>query len=176
MIPAFGSHMVLGALPAAAVGRALGLTGDEITRGLSRYKTVGGRANVIETGKLRIINDCYNANPNSMRASIRSLGELSGRKVAILGDMKELGENAEALHFAIGTDTLAEGVDIVVCTGELSKEICRGNGNCAVWFPTVEDIIGALPDFILPGDTVLVKASHSMGYSAIVEALRKLEL
>ena len=90
-IPAFGSHMVYAALAAAAVGLELGLTDEEIARGIAGYQTVGDRARVIHANGLTVVSDCYNANPNSCRAALDSLAALSGRRVCVLGDMLELG-------------------------------------------------------------------------------------
>jgi UDP-N-acetylmuramoyl-tripeptide--D-alanyl-D-alanine ligase len=122
-IPAFGSHMVLGALPAAAIGWQLGLTDQEIKRGLLNYAPVGGRANICCTGYITLIDDCYNANPNSMEASVKSLATLEGRKVAILGDMGELGRAAAALHRQLGVLVAESGVDVLICCGAKAEFI-----------------------------------------------------
>ncbi len=178
-IPAFGSHMVYGALPAAAIGHYLGLTDDEIRAGLGRYEPVGGRANVCDTGYITIIDDCYNANPNSVSASIKSLVTLEGRKVAILGDMFELGTDAKQLHFEIGALAGKNGVDCVICCGALAENIRDGyadaDGGEAHYFPTKEMLLDALPELIKKGDSVLVKASHGMHFEQIAEALKMLK-
>ena len=101
-IPAIGSYMVSNALAAVAAGNLLGLSDEQLKNGVEAYKTVGSRANVINTGKLRIIDDCYNANPTSVKASLDTLKNFEGRKVAILGDMKELGSNELSLHYDTG--------------------------------------------------------------------------
>ena len=119
-IPAYGEHLVYGALPAAAVGHALGLTDDEIRAGLGTYAPVGGRANVLDTGRITLIDDCYNANPNSVSAALRSLSALDGRTVAVLGDMFELGSDAERLHYDIGAMAAELGIDGLVCCGSLA--------------------------------------------------------
>lgn len=169
-IPAIGTYMVANALAAAAVGVQLGLTDDEIKAGISAYKTVGSRANLIDTGKIKIIDDCYNANPTSVKASIDTLMNFDGRKIAVLGDMKELGENEEKLHFEIGR--YAKKCDKVLSAGPLARHIAEGaNG---VYFLTKEDLINNIPVFIKEGDVVLVKASHSMAFEKITEELKKL--
>ncbi len=176
-IPAFGSHMVYGALPAAAIGHRLGLTNEQIRAGLAHYAPVGGRANVLDTGTLTLINDYYNANPHSMSAAIRSLATLSGRKIAILGDMFELGGDAEALHYEVGELAGQSGVDSLFCCGELAQRIRDGyvsaGGTDARWFSSRDALINALPELIKPGDSVLVKASHGMRFELVADALAK---
>ncbi|MBR5329836.1 MAG: UDP-N-acetylmuramoyl-tripeptide--D-alanyl-D-alanine ligase [Firmicutes bacterium] len=178
-IPAFGSHMVLAALAAAAVSKELGLTDEEIAKGLLSYKAVGGRANVTDTGVYTVINDCYNANPNSVRAALTSLGGLSGRNVAILGDMFELGADSDALHEGIGAFAAEKNIDLLLCCGENSKHIFEGfiktSEKEAYHFTNRDTMIAALPTFLEKGDNILVKASHGMHFDAVVEALLKTE-
>lgn len=169
-IPAIGTYMVANALAAAAVGVQLGLTDDEIKAGISAYKTVGSRANLIDTGKIKIIDDCYNANPTSVKASIDTLMNFDGRKVAVLGDMKELGENELALHFEVGE--YAKKCDKVIAIGSLAIELAKGSDG--MYFETKEEFIEKLPEIIQDGDVVLVKASHSMAFEKITEELHKL--
>lgn len=179
-IPAFGSHMVLGALPAAITAHLLGLTDEEIERGLLKYAPVGGRANIKDTGFIRIINDCYNANPNSMAASLASLSQVEGRKVAILGDMKELGAASRDLHRSIGVLAGKYGIDSLVCLGAeaefIYKGFISGGFETEAWhFPMKDAMFSVLPSLVKKGDTVLVKASHSMGFDEVVEELEKLK-
>ena len=168
-IPAIGSYMVSNALAAVAVGKLLGLSDEELKNGVEAYKTVGSRANVINTGKIRIIDDCYNANPTSVKASLETLKNFKGRTVAIIGDMKELGTDELALHFDTGAYAKQIGVDVVLSAGPLAKELAKGAQG--KWFETKEELISALPEIIKNGDTVLVKASHSMQFEKIVEFL-----
>lgn len=172
-IPAHGGHMVYAALMGAAVGMALGLTDDEIRRGIAHYEPVGSRGRVVKAGGVTILDDCYNANPTSMRAALDSLVLLSGKPVAILGDMLELGENGPALHRDTGAYAAKRGVRVIGC-GTLACEIAAGAGETAAYFPDRESLIAALPELIRPGDAVLVKASHSMGFEKIVAALESL--
>ena len=179
-IPAFGNHMVLGALPAAIAARLLGLTNEEIERGLLKYAPVGGRANIKDTEYIRIIDDCYNANPNSMAASLGSLSSVEGRKVAILGDMKELGAASRDLHRSIGVLAGQYGIDSVICLGAeaefIYKGFISGGFETEAWhFPMKEAMFSVLPRLIKKGDTVLVKASHSMGFDEVVAELEKLK-
>lgn len=169
-IPAIGTYMVANALAAAAVGVELGLTASEIKAGVESYKTVGSRANLVDTGKIRIIDDCYNANPTSVKASLDTLMNFDGRKVAILGDMKELGENELELHFEVGE--YAKKCDKVIAVGPLAAKLAEGaDGD---YFETKEELIEKLQGLIFEGDIVLVKASHSMAFEKIVEELKKI--
>ena len=170
-IPAIGSYMVSNALAAVAAGRLLGLSDEQLVNGVQSYKTVGSRANVINTGKIRIIDDCYNANPTSVKASLNTLVNFSGRKVAILGDMKELGADELKLHLETGKYAKDKGVDLVIAAGPLAKELAKGADG--EWFESVEQVKNAIPALINEGDTVLVKASHSMHFEDIVDFLKE---
>lgn len=101
-IPMPGRHMVSNALAAATVGRLYGLNAEQIKNGIESLEPVSGRFNMIETDKFMIVDDCYNANPMSMKASLDVLQDGLGRKVAILGDMGELGTDEAALHEGVG--------------------------------------------------------------------------
>ena len=171
-IPAFGQHMVYAALAGAAVGFVLGLTDEEIISGVARYETVGRRSAVTETGKITLIDDCYNANPDSVKCGIDSLMKLPGRHVCILGDMLELGEKEEAMHRDVGAYAAQAGAALVLCSGRLGSAIAEGAGAAGKWYPSVDALIGALPELILPGDRVLVKASRGMRFDPIAEALK----
>ena len=169
-IPAFGDHMVYAALMGAAVGLELGLTDEEIAAGIAAYETVGSRGRVVHAGELVILDDCYNANPTSTRSAIESLTRLTGRHVAILGDMRELGPTGPSLHRAVGAFA-AEKCDAVVACGLEAKEIAVGAGPDTPWFATAEELIASLDALVRPGDAVLVKASRAMGFEKIVNAL-----
>jgi len=173
-IPAYGEHMVYAALEGAAAGIQFGLSDAEIAAGIAAYTSVGHRAKLIKTGKISIVDDCYNANPTSTASAIRSLGGCGGRKVCILGDMLELGENSAALHFETGVLAMQCGAALVLTTGEAAAEIARGAGAIGKHFSGKDALIDALPALIQDGDTVLVKASRSMAFEKIVEALEKL--
>ena len=171
-IPTMGRHNVLNALCAMAVGVQLGLTADEIRRGLESFRNVGARNRIIRTEKLTVIDDSYNANPTSTKASLNTLSKLSGRRVAILGDMKELGSDELSLHHGVGEHAKKVGIDLLIAVGPLSKATAEGYGDGAYYFADVESCIAAVNDLLQPGDTVLVKASHSMQFEKIVEALK----
>ena len=170
IIPAIGTYMVSNALAAAAAGKLLGLSDKQIKNGVEAYKTVGSRANVINNGKIRIIDDCYNANPTSVKASLETLKNFRGRTVAVLGDMKELGTDELQLHFDTGAYAKQIGIDVVLAAGPLAKSLADGADG--KWYETKEELIKALPEIIKEGDTVLVKASHSKQNKKIVEFLK----
>ena len=170
-IPTMGRHNVLNALCAMAVGDKLGLTADEIRRGIESFENVGARNRVIKTDNYTIIDDCYNANPTSTKAGLDTLSKLKGRKIALLGDMKELGTDELSLHNEVGAYAKTLGIDVLIAVGELSKATAEGYGDGAHYFSDVESCIAALDGILQKGDTVLVKASHSMHFEKITEAL-----
>ena len=173
-IPAFGAHMVYAALAGAAVGLALGLTEAEIAEGIARYHTVGDRARVIDANGMTVISDCYNANPNSTGAALDSLAQLNGRKVCILGDMLELGEETAELHRQVGCRAVARGIDQIIACGTLSRNTYEGalaEGGNALYFANKPALLAELSKLVQPGDRILVKASHSMAFEDIVHVL-----
>ena len=181
MIPIPGNHMVYNALAGALVGRELGLTAEEIKKGIESLTPVSGRNNMILTDSLLIIDDCYNANPVSTKASIDVLSGAETRKVAILGDMFELGEDEKELHRQVGVHASEKGIDLVICIGELSKATAAGAeelsaGNQVVHFDTKADFFTKMNELLHKDDTILVKASHGMEFPEIVTRLQELTL
>ena len=167
-IPIPGHHMVYNALAGTAVGLALGLTLDEIRTGIETLKPVSGRNHLIHTDKWDILDDCYNANPVSMAASLDVLTNALGRKVAILGDM----------GYNIGCHAADDRIDAIFAVGELSKELVEGvhakapDGKLICkHFDTKEALFEALPLLLMQGDSILVKASHFMEFPEIVKWL-----
>lgn len=175
-VPSYGSHMVYAALEGAAVGLAMGLSNAQIAAGIAAYETVGRRANVCDTGFITLIDDCYNANPDSVMCAVDSLKSVDGRKVCILGDMLEMGENKAELHAKVGKYASDNGVDMLLTVGELSKNTCTAAEEISsLHFDTNAELITGLPELIEKGDTVLVKASHSMKFDEISDALKLLK-
>ena len=166
-----GEHMILNAMAAVAVGRALGLTIDEMTRGIAEAGTIGGRSDIIHTGKLTIIDDCYNANPVSMKAAVELLETAKTRKVAILGDMFELGEDEKKLHHEVGSFITQKNIDVVVCIGNLAEEIYlaakEGNAQCH-HYSSKAKMMEQASQLFKEEDTILLKASHGMSFSELV--------
>jgi UDP-N-acetylmuramoyl-tripeptide--D-alanyl-D-alanine ligase len=175
-IPAFGLHVARAAAAASAVAGLLGLDSESTVLGISSYKPVAGRANIIETGYITVIDDCYNANPDSVSESLRSLCSLEGRRVAILGDMEELGYKSEDMHREIGGYAAQLGVDCLICCGKKAEFIYKGHiagggGAESYHFPFKDSLLPLLPGLIRRDDTVLVKASHSHKFEEITERL-----
>lgn len=174
MIPAPGTHMICNALAGAAVGCVYGLTPEEIRKGIESYQALAGRFRIIRKGSITVIDDCYNANPASVKASLTILGGAAGRKVAVLGDMGELGEKSDELHAGVGREAAAAGIDALYCAGPHMKYAAdtAAEGVPEVrHFDTAEELLAALPELIQSGDTVLVKASHFMGFDRAVACL-----
>lgn len=175
-IPIPGKHNIYNAMAAVGVGMALGLTLDEMKAGIESVETIGGRTNLLDVDGMVVIDDCYNANPVSMRASIDVLKNGLGRTIAVLGDMGELGENERQLHYEVGQYASESQIDILFCAGTLSEEMARGakeDGKCQVfYFKTRDEMIPELLKCLKEGDTILVKASHFMDYPKVVEEIK----
>lgn len=176
-IPALGDYMVYPVLMAAAVGQKLGMSLDEIARGVLRYAPTKMRMNVVDRGmQVRILDDAYNANPQSMRAGIQTLAS-TGRDytVAILGDMLELGSMGPMLHAAVGS-ALADGnIQCLVAIGELSEHMAKAADDAQVpevyWFPTKKEALPTIAKLVRPNSAILVKASRRMEFEEIVQYL-----
>ncbi len=176
-VPALGNHMIMNALAAFAIGKKLGMCVEDILSGIQKFKNIDGRFNVIKTESYTLINDCYNANPDSVKASLKVLGNLPGRKVAILADMKELGENSEKLHREVGK-AASSLIDILICIGNDAKYIMESavfenSAITAVFFETNEKAKEKLNDILNENDTILIKGSHSMNLSEITDFLKQ---
>lgn len=179
-VPLPGAHMVLNAAAAACVARVLGLTAKEIAAGIRALQPVDGRGHLIRLARGTVIDDCYNANPASMKAALELLDMADTVKVAILGDMFEMGADSDELHREVGRYAAASGADTVLCVGENARflyETAKGAAGKAVrYYETREQLLAALDghrEELLPnGCTVLVKASHGMKFAEVVEWLR----
>ena len=177
-IPLAGEHNVYNALAGTAVGLMLDLTLEEIAEGIGAVKTVKGRNNLMEKDGVTVIDDCYNANPDSMRASIAVLAHTQGRKIAVLGDMGELGREERSLHRYVGDAVAKSGIDVLFAAGKLAREYAdaaQGSG-CEIHY--YEDVDAMLPELtacVKAGDTVLVKASHFMNFERVVKTLMEEE-
>lgn len=176
-IPALGDYMIYPVLMAAAVGEQLGMTVEEIVRGVLRYAPTKMRMNVIDRGaQVRILDDSYNANPQSMRAGLQTLASTQRDfKIAILGDMLELGPFGPSMHAMVGQLIGETHINCLVAIGELSRHTAKAAEDAQVpqvyWFETKEEALPAIAKLVEPGSAILVKASRRMAFEEIVQYL-----
>ena len=175
-IPAFGRQMIYAALEGAAVGIAMGLSDREIEAGIADFSNVGRRSAVTVTPSVTVIDDSYNANPDSMRCAVDSLTQTPGRHVCLFADMLELGEDSPAMHRKLGEYAREKGVALVAAYGPNGRKIAEGAAEVGRYFEDRESLIAALPSLLHKGDTVLVKASLGMRISPAADALKELKL
>lgn len=165
-IPTAGLHTVYDALAAYAAATRLGLDPATCAAALSRYQTTGMRQNIVEKGGVTVIEDCYNASPDSMKAAISVLKALPNpRKVALLGDMLELGDASEAGHRHTGEWAAEASVDVLIAYGPRSAamaEAAKAKGVTTVHCQNAQEVLQCLRQFVHPGDALLAKASHAM--------------
>jgi len=174
-VPALGVHSVYNALAAVSVGLLLGMELNEIASGIETYQPLHGRMNVHELDRYTVIDDSYNANPTSMKASLDVLVKCSGRRVAILGDMRELGEAGVQMHEDVGRYAASLGLELILCVGKVSRQMFSGAEAVAPgkaqYFETQDELLAALPNLVREGDVILVKASRGMYLEKTVEQL-----
>ncbi|MBR5559199.1 MAG: UDP-N-acetylmuramoyl-tripeptide--D-alanyl-D-alanine ligase [Oscillospiraceae bacterium] len=178
VIPCVGRHNVLNALAAFGVGRKLGIPAESCIRALQNYQPSGMRQHVVRCGGVTIVEDCYNASPDSMQAALNTLKTYpcSGRRIALLADMLELGEIAEQSHLQVGR-LAAESADVLYCYGQLGQMYAKGakqNGSPEVyWFEDKADLAETLCGSIKEGDVVWAKASRGMKLEEALQPLQK---
>ena len=175
-IPSPGAYMIYPAAMAIAIGEHLGLTKAELLSGIAAYRPVGSRMHLVRCSNDRIIiDDCYNANPQAMAEALRILAQTEHpRRMAVLGDMGELGDLTEQAHRDMGELTRTLGLDTAVAVGPKAKAIQDANPD-ALWFPTVTEALPAIRAAFTAGTAVLVKASHAMHFTDIVKDLESTE-
>ena len=171
-LPLPGIHNIQNALAAAACCFALGIGLDTIRAGLEQVKSIRGRLQ-LKQGKqgVRICDDTYNANPASLRAALQAVAACPGRHWLILGDMGELGDSAEPLHYAAGEEARAAGFEKLFALGPLSARAVAGFGAGALHFSSVDSLIDTLNASLAADICVLVKGSRAMGMERIVQAI-----
>ncbi len=185
-IPVFGAHNVYDALYAFAVGIEAGMSESDIRLGLMSYKGAAMRQRIYEVGNITVIEDCYNASPESMRASIDVLASMAKTKgtraTALLGDMKELGEYTVLMHQQVGVYAAKAGVKVLYTYGQLAENIAESaitNGVRAenVYVNLDSNAPSVTGDMILsaamPGDVLLVKASRAVAAEKVIEYIKK---
>lgn len=175
-IPSPGAYMIYPAAMAIAIGEHLGLTKAEMLAGIAAYRPVGSRMHLVRCSNDRIIiDDCYNANPQAMAEALRILAQTEHpRRMAVLGDMGELGDLTEQAHRDMGTLARTLGLNTVVTIGPKAKAIQEADPD-ALWFPTVTEALPAIRAAFTAGTAVLVKASHAMHFTDIVKDLEATE-
>ncbi len=171
-----GIHIVFNSLMAYAAANISGLSEDEIRRGILSYVPCGNRQNIYVKSGVRIIADCYNAAPESMRAALGVLSTFSGRRIAVLGDMLELGEDSDRMHGEIGEYLLGRA-DILFAYGENAKKIVDGAKRVVISAiyhfekSEADSLTAELNSALREGDTVLFKGSRAMKLETIIEKL-----
>ena len=174
-VPAAGEHNVRNALAAMAVARYLGVPAEDAVRAISAYRAPAMRQQVVEANGLLVIDDSYNASPDSMRSAIDVLQsrKVTGKRAAVLADMLELGEFSQQGHREVGEYAREKGVELLVGVGPLAKDIVAGYGEGAQWFEDNAQAIAYLKETLREGDAVLVKGSRGMQTDQIVAALKE---
>ncbi len=178
-VPALGRHMVMAAMFAAVTGKIFHLSDKEIRAGILDYTGMPMRQQIEELNGTVLLCDCYNASPESMKAALLTLGELhvSGRRIAVLGDMLELGETTEQLHTQVGA-MAAQKLDVLITVGELGAHIAKGaqNQGCEVYTYTgeqaKEQAAAQLCSMLCKGDALLLKASRGIRLEQVYEAVK----
>ena len=176
-IPTVGLHTVYDALAAYAAATRMGLDAARCAAALADYQTTGMRQHIVEHGGVTFIEDCYNASPDSMRAALSVLKEMpNSRKIALLGDMLELGTASEEGHRSTGAWVADAGVDQLIAYGPCSAamaEAAKARGVATVHCQTAAEVLQYLRQFVRPGDAVLAKASHAMGLEQLLQDFYK---
>ena len=179
-VPALGNHMIYPVLTACAIGERFGLTTEELIAGIRAFVPTKMRMNIIHQGALTILDDSYNANPQSMRAALEVLAHSGGtRRVAILGDMFELGALGPELHRSVGEFAgQVGGIDALLAIGDLAWNIYDAASQSDIddvfYAPNKVEALALLPGLVQPGGVVLVKASRGMAFEELTRALQRL--
>ena len=175
-----GEHFVGDAMAAITVGLKLAVPSERIAESLASFRNMSGRQEIFKAGAYTIINDCYNAGPESMAAALGVLGKRSGRRIAVLGDMLELGDCAQAEHYKVGR-IAAEKADLVFAYGPHAGRVIDGTITGGMpetmgrAFDSREEMAKALKRAARPGDVLLFKASHGMHLERVLEAFLRQE-
>lgn len=172
-IPTVGLHTVSDALAAYAAATRLGLDPAKAAAALSNYQTTGMRQNIVHKAGVTVIEDCYNASPDSMRAALGVLKDQPAeRRVALLGDMLELGSVSEEAHRQVGEWAAEAGVDLLIAYGPLSAAMAQAaaeKGVTTLHCETEQDVVGYVRQNVHAGDALLAKASHAMKLDQVLE-------
>lgn len=174
-----GIHNVYNALAAIAVGMHFGVTAEECVSGLKHCVYTSQRLEVITHGIIEVINDCYNSSPDSVRAALKVQQQsLMKRRIAILGDILEMGGFAPKAHYDLGEDVASAGIDMLITVGENAAKMADGARDAGmtnvISYEKTNDILGDLPELLKDGGSVLVKASHGMHFEKITNAIKEI--
>jgi len=180
-LPLIGRHNVVNALAAVAIGLRLKMTHGEIAAALETVRPAKMRLEPMQLGEWTVINDAYNANPTSMKAAFEAVDEWPavGRRVFVLGDMRELGDESERCHASVGLEAGRSSAKVIIAVGGHSRAVVDGATKSAgtskriYAFPTVEALSGRLRELLEPGDIVLLKGSRGMRLERLLEGLDK---
>lgn len=171
-LPLLGHHNIVNALAATAAALSVGIDLPAITHGLENIQSAPGRLQLHTLANgVNIIDDTYNANPFSLQAAVKTLAAFTGKKILVLGDMKELGPEAKALHVNAGLAIRDAGIDYLFTYGELSENTAQAFGEGAYHFSEQDKLLNALKPFLYNQTTILVKGSRSMHMEKIVQGL-----
>jgi UDP-N-acetylmuramoyl-tripeptide--D-alanyl-D-alanine ligase len=180
--PVWGRHNLTSALVAVAAGRLLGLSLDDIADGLACFEPPPQRCEVVRTQGVAVINDTYNASPQAMRAALELLRDINcrGRRIAVCGDMRELGTAADGLHHRLGEEVVTVcGADLLIVCGEYAFNVAAGAEHAGMAssriaaFRRAEEIMPLLSQLVAPGDAVLIKGSRALGLESVARELRE---
>jgi len=173
-----GEHNVYNALSAIACGVHYNIAPQRIVEGIENFTLTKMRMSVERTNKVTIINDCYNSSPDSVNAALKVLSTEKTRKVAILGDILEMGDYASEAHYKLGESVYENKIDLLITVGENAKQIAKGaeeaglNPDMIKSFNDTDTAVGEVANYIKDGDSILVKASRGMKFEQIVEAIK----
>jgi UDP-N-acetylmuramoyl-tripeptide--D-alanyl-D-alanine ligase len=173
-LPLLGQHNVMNALAATAACTALHIDAQAIKAGLENIEPAKGRLQMHSFPRdIRLIDDTYNANPASLQAAVKVLAKFPGNKILILGDMRELGDEASDLHANMGKTIRQAGIDQLFTYGDLSEQISKNFGSNAYHFSDQSVLVSALKQQVQPNSTLLIKGSRYMKMEKVVEALKE---
>lgn len=171
-INAPGQHNIYNALAAYIIGRNLGMETEEIVRGVENFKNCGMRQNILDVNGITLIEDCYNASFDSVKASLKVLKDIAkGRTVAILGDILEQGNFAEEIHTKLGVEVAKASIDLLVTVGKDTKYTAEAVEN-AITFETSEEAAEKINSVLEKGDTVLVKGSRGVHLEVVCDKMK----
>lgn len=176
-IPVGGSHFVYNVMSAILVGKILGISNERIKAGIEKIEVTKKRMEIVNlANNITIINDSYNASYESMKAAIEYLKNIkNGRKIAVLGDMLELGDFAQELHGKVGEEVAKNNIDLLICCGENSKFIVDEAIKTGMkkentyYLKNIDEIKSKIEQVLQKGDIILIKASHAMNFSKLAD-------